>query len=101
MEAKPPLVVRWHRLELGPVQAGASHVATVELENTGAIVWRTRGPKDGLFLAYHWLDERGNPIVWDGQRTALESEVAPGDRARHRLELRGPIPPGRYRLAVD
>jgi hypothetical protein len=101
MESRPPLVVRWHALELEPVQAGALQVATVELENVGAISWRTRGSKEGLFLAYHWLDERGNPIVWDGQRTRLDSEIEPGERKRHRLEVRGPIPPGRYRLAVD
>src|SRR5712691_9621001 len=62
---------------------------------------RTRGADDGLFLAFHWLDDRGNAIVWDGTRTPLEREVAPGDTLRQKLVLRGPIPPGRYRLAVD
>jgi hypothetical protein len=99
--AKPPLVVRWHALELAPVQAGAAQVATVELENTGAARWRTRGELDGLFLSYHWLDERGNALVWDGLRTPLERPIEPGERFRHSLRLRGPIPPGRYRLAVD
>jgi hypothetical protein len=101
MATKPPLVVRWHALELAPVQAGAAQVATVELENDGVARWRTRGSEDGLFLSYHWLDERGNPIVWDGVRTALEREIEPGERLRHALRVRGPIPPGRYRLAVD
>src|SRR5437868_15154852 len=101
MESRAPLVVRWHALELDPPQAGASQVATVELENTGTATWRTRGDEDGLFLAYHWLDERGNPIVWDGERTPLERTVAPGETLRQPLAVRGPIPPGRYRLAVD
>jgi hypothetical protein len=51
--------------------------------------------------ASHWLDERGNPIVWDGPRTMLPRDLGPGDRAELRLDLRGPIPPGRYRLAID
>jgi hypothetical protein len=101
MATKPPLVVRWHALELAPVQAGAAQLATVELENDGGARWRTRGPEDGLFLSYHWLDERGNPILWDGVRTPLEREIQPGERLRHPLRVRGPIPPGRYRLAVD
>jgi len=101
MATKPPLVVRWHALELAPVQAGAAQLATVELENDGGARWRTRGHEDGLFLSYHWLDERGNPILWDGVRTALEREIEPGERLRHPLRVRGPIPPGRYRLAVD
>ena len=101
MSSAGPLVVRWRTLELAPVQAGALQRASVELENAGSATWRTRGPKDGLFIAYHWLDGRGNPIVWDGRRTPLERTVAPGETLRQELDLRGPIPPGRYRLAVD
>ena len=93
--------MRWHGLERAPVEAGALQLATIELENAGTATWRTRGPKDGLFLAYHWLDERGNPIVWDGRRTPLDRPVPPGETLRQRFALRAPIPPGRYRLAVD
>src|SRR3954447_4127466 len=101
MEARGPLVARWRTLVRGPVEAGALQQATVEVENAGSAAWRTRGVEDGLFLAYHWLDERGNAIVWDGPRTALIRTVEPGDTLRQELGLRGPIPPGRYRLAVD
>ncbi len=101
MNASGPLVARWRRLERAPVEAGALQHATVEVENAGSATWRTRGAQEGLFLAFHWLDERGNAIVWDGTRTPLEREVAPGDTLRQPVALRGPIPPGRYRLAVD
>ncbi|MGH2971418.1 MAG: hypothetical protein ACRDNM_09960 [Gaiellaceae bacterium] len=96
-----PLVVRWHALELAPVEAGAAQRAVVEAENAGSAPWRSRGPQDGIFLAYHWLDERGNAIVWDGERTPLATTVEPGGTLRQEIALRGPIPPGRYRLAVD
>jgi hypothetical protein len=96
-----PLVARWRSLERAPVEAGALQHATVEVENAGSAPWRTRGHDDGLFLAYHWLDERGNPIVWDGYRTPLARVVEPGATLRQEFLLRGPIPPGRYRLAVD
>jgi hypothetical protein len=101
VSASGPLVARWRTLERAPVQAGALQRATVEVENAGTAAWRTRGSEDGLFLSYHWLDERGNPIVWDGLRTPLERTVEPGESLRQELELRAPIPPGRYRLAVD
>jgi hypothetical protein len=101
MESRPPLVVHWHALDLQPLEAGVMQVATVELENAGAVDWRTRGFEDGVFLAYHWLDERGNAIVWDGLRTPLDAPIVPGERRRHPLLVRAPIPPGRYRLAVD
>jgi hypothetical protein len=93
--------VRWRELELGAVEAGATLLATVEAENAGSATWRSRGPGDGLFLAYHWLDERGNAIVWDGERTELARAIEPGEMLRQELTVRGPIPPGRYRLAVD
>ena len=96
-----PLVPRWRAVEHGPVEAGARVELRVEAENAGTAPWRTRGHEAGLFLAYHWLDERGNPIVWDGTRTALEAVVAPGETLSQSMTVRGPIPPGLYRLAVD
>jgi hypothetical protein len=101
MAPSGPLVVRWRALEHTPVEAGARQSATVELENAGTATWRTRGEQEGLFLAYHWLDERGNAIVWDGERTPLVRPVEPGETLRQTLNVRGPIPPGRYRLALD
>jgi hypothetical protein len=96
-----PLVPRWRAVEHGPIEAGVRAEARVEVENAGTAPWRTRGPEAGLFLAFHWLDERGNAIVWDGERTALHDVVAPGAVLAQPMALRGPIPPGRYRLAVD
>src|SRR5437773_12123429 len=101
MPATGRLVAGWRTLEHGAVEAGALQHAAVEVENSGSATWRTRGPDDGLFVSYHWLDPRGNAIVWDGWRTPLERPVAPGETLRQRIDLRGPIPPGRYRLALD
>jgi hypothetical protein len=52
-------------------------------------------------LSYHWLDDRGNAIVWDGPRVAFERAIAPGDEVEVELVVRAPQPPGRYRLAFD
>src|SRR3954470_13355807 len=101
MQSRAPLVVRWHALELASVQAGAAQQAAVELENAGSASWRTRGHEEGLSLSYHWLDERGNPIVWDGRRTPLTAAVEPGATLEQTVEVCAPIPPGPYRFAVD
>jgi hypothetical protein len=85
--------VRWHAYDVGPVQAGAVAHARVMLENAGTAAWRD------LNVSYHWLDDRGNPIVWDGIRRPVSA--APGERVEADLDVRGPIPPGRYRLALD
>ena len=88
-----PLAVRWHAHELEPVQAGTLTRAHVVVENAGSAPWR------GLQVSYHWLDDRGNPIVWDGIRHEVSAQ--PGERVERELRVRGPIPPGHYRLAFD
>src|SRR5690349_6058979 len=93
--ATGPLAVRWHDWELGDVRAGAVTSARVELENAGTVVWNSE-----IRLGYHWLDDRGNPLVWDGERTPLP-QLAPGERAEVHARVRGPIPPGRYGFAFD
>src|SRR5262249_61920993 len=79
--------------ELGPVRAGPPAAAPVELENAGSAQWRD------LTVSYHWLDARGNPIVWDGIRHPVAAD--PGKHIERDLQVRGPIPPGRYKLAFD
>lgn len=95
-----PLAVRWHAYEIGEPRAGATTTARVVLENAGSAPWRSRG-REGIQLAYHWLDPLGNAIVWDGTRTAFSRVVRPGERADVDVPLTAPRPPGRYRLAFD
>jgi hypothetical protein len=96
-----PLAVRWGAATLDPPRAGALGRAAVELENAGSATWRSRGPLEGVKLSYHWLDDLGNPIVWDGIRTDFPAPVEAGQRIRVEFALRAPLPPGRYRLALD
>ena len=93
--SKGPLSVDWGEATLEPPQAGAVCGAAVELANKGTLGWEER-----VFLAYHWLDLLGNPIVWDGIRTA-PPRLRPGERATVQARVRAPIPPGPYRLAFD
>jgi hypothetical protein len=97
---KGPLAARFHDWSLAPVRAGAVGAGTVEVENAGTVAWRS-GNGEGVYVSYHWLDDRGNPIEWDGIRTALPYPVAPGERAHVELEVQGPMPPGRYRFQID
>lgn len=90
-----PLAVRFGAPPQLAPQAGAVTTAAVEVENAGTVAWR-----DGIGVAYHWLDRRDNPIVWDGRRTPAPP-LAPGERATVDVQVRGPIPPGPYRLAFD
>jgi hypothetical protein len=93
--SKGPLAVRWGAPPRIDPHAGALASVQVELENAGTVAWRT-----GVNLAYHWLDDRDNPIVWDGARTPAPP-LEPGERRIVEANVRAPIPPGPYRLAFD
>ncbi|HXG77272.1 MAG TPA: hypothetical protein VNJ53_11935 [Gaiellaceae bacterium] len=95
-----PLAVRWLACELEEPRAGVVGRARVVLENAGSAPWRSRG-RAGVQASYHWLDPLGNPVVWDGLRTALPREVRPGETVELELRVLAPRPPGRYRLALD
>ncbi|HWL33421.1 MAG TPA: hypothetical protein VNP89_07430 [Gaiellaceae bacterium] len=95
-----PLAVRWLGYRLPAFRAGAEATAEVALRNAGTATWRTRRDV-GVKLSYHWLDDRGNPIMWDGPRVDFGGPVAPGDEVEVALRVRAPQPPGRYRLAFD
>jgi hypothetical protein len=89
-----PLAVRWLGYELGELQAGVVGRARVEAENAGGAAWRD------VLASYHWLDDLGNAIHWDGLRAPLPP-LGPGERVTVDLDVLGLIPPGRYRLAFD
>jgi len=91
-----PLAVRWLAYELPVFRAGVETTARVGLQNAGSAHWRRP-----VKIAYHWLDPLGNPIVWDGSRTAFAETVGPGATVELTVRLRAPLPPGRYRLAFD
>jgi hypothetical protein len=95
-----PLAVRWVAYELDEQRSGVATRARLRLENAGTAPWRSRG-REGVQLAYHWLDPLGNPIVWDGIRTALPDVVPPGETAELETSVLAPRPPGSYRIAFD
>jgi hypothetical protein len=96
-----PLAVRWLGWELlDPPRAGATSPVELELENAGTASWRSDAERR-IEIGYHWLDDRGNALVWGGLWAPLPHEVPPGQRVRRRVELRAPLGTGRYTLAFD
>ena len=91
-----PLVARWRSWSLDSARAGALTTARAEVENAGAATWG-----DDIAVSYHWLDERGNAIVWDGIRSVLPGPVAPGQSVTLEIAVRAPMPPARYGFALD
>jgi hypothetical protein len=94
------LAVRWLAHDLPQQRAGSTSVGRVELENAGTAAWRSR-PGTDVHLSYHWLDLRGNVIVWAGPFILLPERVESRERVEVTATVRAPMPPGRYRLAFD
>jgi hypothetical protein len=91
-----PLAVRWLGWELlQPPRAGSLAELDVALENAGSAPWRR------IEVSYHWLDDRGNAIVWGEIWTPITRTVEPGQAIEQRLELRAPLRTGPHRLALD
>src|SRR4051812_30886988 len=97
---KGPLAARFLDWSLDAVRAGAVGRGVAVVENAGTATWRS-GVGADIRVSYHWLDTRGNPIVWDGIRASLPHPVEPGGSVRVDLEVQGPMPPGPYVFALD
>jgi hypothetical protein len=92
----PPLLATWLSWTMAEARAGAAVSVTTDVSNAGTVTWG-----DDIAASYHWLDPRGNAIVWDGRRTPLPRAVAPGEHVTLQLDVRAPMPPGRYLFALD
>lgn len=72
----------------------------VTVTNAGNVTWNATGP-NLVNLSYHLFDSAGRTIVWDGLRTALGSDLAPGQSRTLELQFTAPATAGTYSLNVD
>ena len=83
-----------------PHKLGEPLTGNVRLRNASGET-RPAGPGGRVKLAYHWLDESGEMVEFEGARTAFEGPVEPGARVALAQPVLPPAEPGRYRLQVD
>ena len=79
---------------------GVPGTLEVRLTNTGTVAWPATGPTP-VRLSYHWLNAAGVVVVWDGQRTVLPRDVAPGDTVTVGLAYAPPLVTGAHTLRID
>ncbi len=72
----------------------------VTVTNTGNAPWLTTGANP-VNLSYHIFDGAGNTVVWDGKRTGLGANIAPGASTTLSLAYTSPAASGSYTLAID
>lgn len=79
---------------------GDTRSVPVTLTNTGNVTWHATGA-NLVDLSYHWYDASGALVKWDGQRTTLAADVAPGASTNVSLATLIPASPGTYVLRID
>lgn len=71
-----------------------------EVKNISQITWPAP-QKNGVNLAYHWLDKNGKMVVFDGFRTSLPQELKPNGKVSLKAKVKAPNNPGEYILEFD
>ncbi|MDH3404196.1 MAG: hypothetical protein OEP45_11310, partial [Acidobacteriota bacterium] len=92
--------VEWAACEApAAVEPGSTFTLQAALRNTSPVSW----PRWGLTrvaLSYHWRRD-GEIAVFDGLRTALPRDVAPGADLEAAMTVLAPSEPGSYELLLD
>lgn len=93
-----------YRVEDRPLMMDARSMnqVPVTIENAGALTWPHLGA-DSVRLSYHWekTDARGAHLDFEGRRSPLPIDLAPGQSVRVLGTVKAPDEPGRYRLRWD
>jgi subtilisin family serine protease len=85
---------------LTPLQPGGRIALPVTLTNTGLATWAAGGLTP-LHLAAHVFDATGQTVIWDGERTSLPGDVAPGQSVITTVVINAPAKAGPYTVKVD
>ncbi len=80
------------------VEAGTAFSVPVVIANDGTEHWSSG---EGFFLSYHWLDEGGEAVVWDGRRTPFLQTLEAGEEVLVVADVEAPRAPGRFALVWD
>ena len=80
--------------------SGAAATVPIAVTNTGNFIWNAAGPTP-VHLGYHWTDAAGKVVVWDGARSNLPADVAPGASTTLQAQIQFPAAAGSYVLKWD
>jgi 2-polyprenyl-3-methyl-5-hydroxy-6-metoxy-1,4-benzoquinol methylase len=71
----------------------------ITLDNLSEERWVSL-PPNPIHLAYHWLDEKSENIVFDGMRSAIQYPLLPGEKRKFSIDIIAPMRYGNNILQV-
>jgi len=90
-----------------PTEMSMGEMNSVHLviANAGNVSWpyqiSDESPINKVFVSYHWFTSDGSALVdWEGLRTGLPNEIAPGESFAVDLGVQAPNEPGWYVLQL-
>ncbi len=95
----------WYRADYSPpaevsADPGGTAMVPVRLQNTGDRTWDASGPHP-FALSYHLEDASGQSVTYDGVRTPLPLDVAPGASIDLEAQIVAPRSQGTYVIEWD
>ena len=100
VQVNPAYSARFARPTITALLLATAYTFPVTMTNSGSATWTATGAAP-VSLSYHWHDEAGNTVTWDGVRTPLPKDVAPGESVTVQMDLIAPAKDGTYRLTID
>lgn len=85
---------------LSPQLPGGRAIVPLTLRNDGLATWPAGGPNP-IHVAAHISDSTGATVSWDGERSSLPNDVAPGQSVTSSVIVNTPAKPGAYVVRVD
>lgn len=81
------------------MRAGETHWLALRIRNGGLFPVSSLGDRP-LVLSYHWLRTNGETLVFEGRRSALPVDIAPGQAVSAHLAIDVPKATGAMRLQI-
>ena len=86
------------------LEAGQSGTARVEITNLSQSQWEfaTTEPdhRGSVRLSYHWYNDSGKVIQWDGESTSLPHDLRPSDSVTVDMRIFAPFEAGTHTLEI-
>lgn len=86
------------------LEAGKMGTAKVGVTNLSSCKWLAAGRESdrrgSVRLSYHWYDDSGNIVQWEGERTHLPDDLEPQESANAEMRIFAPFDAGTYTLEI-